>query len=606
PDLLPDGVRFLAGFTPTLSLDGGPAINFGGGNVTVGGVNPDGTQSLNFDVSGQAGGAGRYIGAWIPTPGGTGGPVPDPTTFGNSVTPPRGPTTGRIVFRAQVQNTYSVLGGGTNVKQGDSLTNIVPTTAPLGIGATAGGRVLNFADAATPTGSNQADNTAATVTIPTGQLTKTIHAVNGQLVTIGTTPRLQNGDVVTYRLTYVLPTSSAQGFRITDYLPLPVFDATTIGQLGLGAAGNWGLAPGTIPAVGTANYGLSNSYGSVIPGQINPAIVTNGPANTVQFQFPTILQDPLQRTTTVDILFSVRIADVAFADGFPLTNQANAREGNTPDAPTESDQINQVTLGRPNLTVTKGVVGTNRTGFGPFGSGGVTFNGPGAATPFTGLLNSNGLTASPINSNLSGIDAADRVQFAVVVQNTGTGHRGAFDVVVRDTIPAGFTTPAGGRNLQFRDGTGAGGSVADAILAGYLFFDTAGTALNTHAAVEAAFFAGGVRVSGGPTVANAIGDNGGVLDPFSGTSGRNLLVITYDLQTTAAVTPNQALVNTATVGGYTGTGLPGATDLTPTNVGDLDDDATVRVALPRVQKTLVGTEITAPGNNAANQATIGE
>ena len=56
---------------------------------------------------------------------------------------------------------------------------------------------------------------------------------------------------------------------------------------------------------------------------------------------------------------------------------------------------------------------------------------------------------------MSGIDRDDLVRFAIVVENTGSGLNGAFDVEISDVIPAGFELPAGGLDLCVTNGAGA-------------------------------------------------------------------------------------------------------------------------------------------------------
>ena len=183
-DLLPDGVRFDNTFVPTLSVTqhtgNSAAAGFQASNVTVGGINADGSQTVDFDISdeligrGDAAG-GDLIGGDIPA-GGTGGAWPgntDPSLFGPG-------TTGQIVFDAVIMQQYTVRTsplGNKDIKQGDSLTNIIPNrTNPLT--PNTGGQVLNYANLA-GTGTYQADTGSATVTIAVGSLTKTVYAING-------------------------------------------------------------------------------------------------------------------------------------------------------------------------------------------------------------------------------------------------------------------------------------------------------------------------------------------------------------------------------------------------------------------------------------------
>ena len=83
----------------------------------------------------------------------------------------------------------------------------------------------------------------------------------------------------------------------------------------------------------------------------------------------------------------------------------------------------------------------------------MNFGAPGSATAFTGTINSAGLAVTPINSDLTNVQAADKVRFAVVVENTGSGLNGAFNVTLHDTLPAGFN-PASLSNLQVHNGAG--------------------------------------------------------------------------------------------------------------------------------------------------------
>ena len=55
------------------------------------------------------------------------------------------------------------------------------------------------------------------------------------------------------------------------------------------------------------------------------------------------------------------------------------------------------------------------------------------------------------------VDAGDLVTFALVVENTGTSPRGAFDVLIQDSLPTGFVIPgigANGINLRVTNGAG--------------------------------------------------------------------------------------------------------------------------------------------------------
>ncbi len=125
-----------------------------------------------------------------------------------------------------------------------------------------------------------------------------------------------------------------------------------------------------------------------------------------------------------------------------------------------------------------------------------TFSGTGGPfgfSPFTGqfggTVSSGGLAADPFNDTLSGVSPGDDVTFVIAVQNMTAGAP-AFNVRLRDTMPAGFVVPSGGIGLTVTDGAnndlstsgdlfGASGLTIDAPLQGYDASSGANVALIT-------------------------------------------------------------------------------------------------------------------------------
>jgi large repetitive protein len=361
-DLLPDGVRFDTTFTPTLTVTqhtgNSATAGFQTSNVSVGSINSDGSQTVNFTVSGElisradpAG--GNLVGGDIPL-GGTGGAQPgntNPSLFAPG-------TTGQIVFRGVIQTAYTVKAsplGDKTIKQGDTLTNLIPDRTNA-FSPNTGGRVLNYSDLS-GTGTFQADTTSATVTAAVGSLAKSIYAIDGSTAVISPY-QVQTGDTITYRLTYTMPTGSVEKLTLTDFLPLPIFDATNGGSTTAFTFNN--ISSATAPAAYHAQFGPSDQYLTRFEtglGYAAPTISTpTDGTNRAIITFPQDLQDPQQRTTTVDILFTVPILDKPFTDGLFLTNQANSQEGNTSANVSTANTIAQIQLEDPNLSVVKSVV----------------------------------------------------------------------------------------------------------------------------------------------------------------------------------------------------------------------------------------------------------
>ncbi|MBL8093887.1 MAG: DUF11 domain-containing protein, partial [Anaerolineales bacterium] len=546
-DTFSDGQRWDTSFTPTLSVAGNgftsASAGFDPANVTVDisqigdDVNPatDGSTTVHFRLSDELftrGEDGRFVGGCVPTTG-TGGPAPDCAGFND------GATTAQIRVRAVVQQDFSDTypSGDPSVDQGDVLTNTV----------TIDGAVLAVADATTPTGFSEADDSAAQFELAKGVLEKTIYALNGVVCPVCNSVIIEPGDTVTYRFTYTLPQTDFENLEFTDYLPLPVFDATTITVF------TTTVSAGAPPS-GMAKYGPSDTAFAVTG--ITPVITTTASSNTVAFGFGSY-DDPGDSSTTVDVLFTVTVSDDPFVDGLFLTNQVRASEGTTNAGSQVDDSIVMIELGQPELAILKGVVATNGTGgvFAPATVGPVSFVAPGTAgLPWSGgPISSAALAATPINSNLSGIDAGDLVSFAITLENAGGAD--AFDVVVTDTLPSGFVVPPAGAGLNLRVYDGAGTAVAYTSLSGGLFGD--GIRLNDPSATVGGLPAG--RDTGGPIA-----------------TGANVVMVVYDLQLADTIAPNSAQINTGQIASFAGaeagpshptTGLSDTATVTSRNVG---------------------------------------
>ena len=120
---------------------------------------------------------------------------------------------------------------------------------------------------------------------------------------------------------------------------------------------------------------------------------------------------------------------------------------------------------------------------------------------FSGPVSSAMMDADPFSDRLLDVAAGDLVTFAIAVQNVAPGLP-AWDVVLRDTPPAGFVVPANGADIHVTDG--AGNIVA---ATGDLFSATDGLHL----------------------------DPGSPLAGYDPDSGLNVALVTFTLQATSAM-----------------------------------------------------------------------
>lgn len=542
--------------SPILTVrEGGRVIYtgvFDAANVTIV-RNADGTSDLAFRIADEL--ALRGL---------------DPSLSGGRVGPPTGPTTAAVTFDSQVQRFYA---DGRPLLQGDSIGNTVNG------GATLPG-----------TGTQIGDLGSAGLVLDRGQqLEKTVFKING-LDPAGPVPAVTSSDTVTFRLRYLLPTGSTDNFTLTDFLPLPVL-------LSQGATGpitfldirNDGSDPNTIPPVGTAWFHPDDTFDLANPiGYAGtPTVIVDAAANSVTFDFGDFFMEtpqPLQ----VDILFRLRVEDQPFGDNLFLTNLVTSRESNTSGQVATDNAIAQINVTQPLLNVSKGVVGvatgqtTFPTAFDPTATGPVVFTPPGTAgTPFAGIVNSAALDANPIDSNLANVDAGDLVRFAIVVENTGSGIRGAHDILIQDILPAGYVVPQGGLNLSVTRGDG---QVLAFTLEGNGLFDPAG----------------GLRITD-PTDSDP--DNlEGALTRFTTTSpapgvpptaptGSNLAIIVFDLRVADTTAANGlTLTNVAGIENYAA--QDGGRNFAP-NLLDEDrfDDAVVTTGDLAIDKALIATSL---------------
>ena len=152
-----------------------------------------------------------------------------------------GGTSGVITYYTQIQDAFtdSFPSGDDSVDLGDSLTNNVTINSLL------------------PNDVAVSDTSSASVTIDEPLPSKSIFAIGGDRNFSNAT--ISPGQTITYRLALTLPAGDVEALRLTDFLPLPVFEATQLtgGSAAAGVAGLIGAfdAMNPIPAAGEIRFG---------------------------------------------------------------------------------------------------------------------------------------------------------------------------------------------------------------------------------------------------------------------------------------------------------------------------------------------------------------
>jgi large repetitive protein len=515
-DRLADGTRADPGYVPTLAVAGNgyalAAAPFDPTNISVGPVDGSGITPAVLDISSELvtrGRSARLVGGCVDPAGGSA--TPDCNVFDD------GPTTAVVTFRSIVQATHV---DGAPVVEGDALDNETSVT----------GAVLDTATLA-PTGAIAGDGSvavaipgsSASVEIPRGSLAKSIYAINGSTA-FASPPHFSPGDTITFRIVQTFPTSRFDDFRIEDYMPLPVLAATEVTTLDP-------TASAAAPPAGTVKYGPSDTFHG-LPGAPTPAISTDAGANRLTLTYGDYATAAPGVASKADILVSVTVSNDPFADGLLLTNQARSLSKNNGGTEATVDSIVQFVLDQPALGVTKGAVASSRADavFTPAVTGPRAFAIPASAAcpAWTGgAITSAGLTSTPIDSDVSGLDAGDIVRFAITLENTG--HADAFDARVKDDLPSGFGVPAGGLHLCANRGDAA---TLDVTAIG------GGTGLLDQGIL--------VTGTGGTPAALAGSDASGTATA----DGSNVIVVSFELEVLASARPAAILVNTATLDAY--------------------------------------------------------
>ncbi|MBC8162287.1 MAG: hypothetical protein H7Z42_13840, partial [Roseiflexaceae bacterium] len=351
-DTLGDGLRFDDSFPPTLSCSEHGTTStgvFAVANYTVadnwtdvnGAALPNpgtpapphtldpaannGTTKLTFRISDQLvalGANGQLVGGGIPN-GGTGaGPL------SNNPLLPFGPTTCQITYRATIEDRFTDVfpSNDFSIDQGDILVNT----------AIVDGAVL-AASNLVPTGQREDDDTAATISIARGDLSKTIYAINGDTACLpgncngASETVLAPGETVTYRLRLSLPTSDIEKLRLSDFLPLPIFNVNdnTAPIVSAITTFDTTVSPAPPPA-GTAKFGPTDNF--FAESGIQPNVIIDSLANSVTFDYDNY-DDVNNTPNQIDILFTVTASYAPFDDKLLLTNLVREQETSTNAGP---------------------------------------------------------------------------------------------------------------------------------------------------------------------------------------------------------------------------------------------------------------------------------
>jgi uncharacterized repeat protein (TIGR01451 family) len=309
-------------------------------------------------------------------------------------------STSTIRYRFTVEETYDTT--GLPLHGGD----VIPT-----------GHMLSMNLGACLQQSTEAQSGGdASIRIGTVAFTKSIASINGVAPSGPVTVR--PGDVVVFRLDVQQRAGDQTQVVLSDFLPAPIFNAQQYGP-------NIPFGPG-LPA----RFGPGSS-----PFLPTPVVTATSLAadNAVTITFPAINTTPTQDLRIVlELEFTVTSAPRE--DGLAFTNVARVSLNGTGSVTTTGFLVAAFVDSDPNLVLTTGFVAASSTSGGA-AKPGVTYA-PAAINP--GPFTNVSLAATPVQNDVTGVDANDNVTFRTVVRNSGSA--AAFDVNLSSDPPAGLGT----------------------------------------------------------------------------------------------------------------------------------------------------------------------
>jgi len=430
-------------------------------------------------------------------------------TGGHAFTPVSSvPATVRIVFYARIEDTFTYPQPGDKfVDKHDPMNNCLTGAGTIYTNHSTLPQPVVIPPSIFPLACG--DDSSTSVALPGDVLEKKVFARNGsttdpQLAYVP--PRFTAADTITFRISKTLPAGDYEKLTIRDWFPLPVLSTA-------GLILDTAVCPTGLPAAGHICRGPGHTLAVV------PTLALNAADNSMTLDYGTH-DETSNLPKTIELYITLTISADPYADGLHLTNEAQECEFNTFKIQFCQTAIARFQLTEPNIRIRKGVIKTNNP-FGIFSSPppvppGITnvlqFTNaagscglPGACpriwTP--GIVNSTMLSnPNALNSDLIA-DAHDWVTFGIVVENLGSGINGAYDIKFKDTPHTpGFVSPAFSYNLRAHNGIG-----------------------NQINLTPPGFFQL-MTPLGKEMMDTALG----ALAPYSPTNGRNLAIITYNMQ----------------------------------------------------------------------------
>jgi large repetitive protein len=237
---------------------------------------------------------------------------------------------------------------------------------------------------------------------------------------VGTLPGVWPTAPVTLRMRKSLPTSDIAGLTLDAFLPHPVLLANQASSVS--SLPSWS---GSVPAAGSCSMGPADTVRTVTGNSVAPSLSIDAGNNRILFTWSPDYENPLNTGSQIDVLCTFTATSLYFPDGLTIGMTSRGSETYVGDL--------YSFLG---IAMMEPVVNFKKT-IGTSSNSASIISPANSINLFSGAtITSSALSTATFGGSISNVDAGDSISIALIIESTGSYE--AYDVSVRDTIPANF------------------------------------------------------------------------------------------------------------------------------------------------------------------------
>lgn len=165
----------------------------------------------------------------------------------------------------------------------------------------------------------------ASIQLEIGAQTFGLYATDGVVCYPCIGEQIEPNENTTYLLQYTLPFSAFPRLKLTVWPPFPVLQLNEMALKNQTEYLLLGPMQSGVPDVDTIRFGMNDTFFQ-LSGQV-PTILIDSASQIMQISWSNSFQDPLQRASTNQILFTLKATQSRVGDGVRLVAFAQQSEG---------------------------------------------------------------------------------------------------------------------------------------------------------------------------------------------------------------------------------------------------------------------------------------